>query len=329
MNTAGTLALDGVRVGLRTSVRLVAVLIPAGFLVYLLELLGLLGPLASVLDPVMGLAGLPGEAALVFATGALVTIFPAIGMLSSLSFTVGETTVIALMILICHNLFVETAVQARVGSNPIRIVAVRVISAFAAAILVGRILGLDGAGTRVGSGSGGSGAGFPGWETAAATFVVWALTTGRTILRITVVVVLIMVAQRFLKHSGVLPRVARVCEPVVVAFGLPRSTAFLWLVGNTLGLTFGAAVILEEREAGDLAMADADLLNHHLAVSHSLLEDTLVFSALGASIPILIIPRLAAALAVVWLRRLSIHLRCVFNPVQCAGKGAGITEWGK
>jgi len=294
---------DGLRVGLRMSWRLSLVLVPAGFFVFLLDLFGLLTPLAALLDPVMALAGLPGEAALVFATGALITIYPAIGVMTSLSFSVGEITVMALMILICHNLFVETAVQARVGSNPLRIVVVRVVTAVVVGIVVGRLMGLEPTAGR--SLHTEFQLGFPGWSPAVGAFTTWLVGTLHTLLRIVTIVVLLMIGQRLLERTGVLRRIAQVAEPVVVLLGLPRSTAFLWIVGNTLGLTYGAAVILEERGRGGLSLEDADLLNHHLAVSHSLFEDTLLFVALGAGIVVLIVPRLLAAFCVVWLRRLT------------------------
>lgn len=299
----GSCIYDGVRVGLAMSWRLSLVLVPAGFFVFLLDLFGLLAPLAALLDPVMALAGLPGEAALVFATGALITIYPAIGVMTSLSFSAGEITVMALMILICHNLFVETAVQARVGSNPIRIVLVRFLTAVVVGIVVGRIMGLEPSTGRAVNAE--FQIGFPGWASALTAFSPWLLGTLQILLRIVVIVVLLMIGQRLLERTGILRYVARIFEPVVVFLGLPRSTAFLWIVGNTLGLTYGAAVILEERGRGELSLEDADLLNHHLAVSHSLFEDTLLFVALGAGVFVLVVPRLLAALCVVWLRRLT------------------------
>ncbi len=294
---------DGLRVGLSMSWRLSLVLVPAGFFVFLLDLFGLLTPLAAVLDPVMALAGLPGEAALVFATGALITIYPAIGVMTSLSFSAGEITVMALMILICHNLFVETAVQTRVGSHPVRIVLVRVLTAVVVGVVVGRLMGLEADAGR--SLTMEFQLGFPGWSQAFGAFSAWFVGTLHTLVRIVILVVLLMIGQRLLERTGVLRHLARVLEPVVVVLGLPRSTAFLWIVGNTLGLTYGAAVILEERQRGGISLEDADLLNHHLAVSHSLFEDTLLFVALGAGVFVLIVPRLVAALCVVWLRRLT------------------------
>ena len=63
--------------------------------------------------------------------------------------------------------------------------------------------------------------------------------------------------------------------------GLPRQVAFLWVVGNTLGLAYGSAVLVDYARQGKLTGTEADLLNYHLAISHSQLEDPLLFAVLG------------------------------------------------
>jgi hypothetical protein len=92
-------------------------------------------------------------------------------------------------------------------------------------------------------------------------------------------------------------------------FSLPKKTTFLWIVANTLGLAYGAAVMIEETEQGGLTKIESDLLNHHIAISHSNLEDLLLFVAIGASVWWLMIVRLFLAFIVVWLRRLELHFK--------------------
>ena len=38
---------------------------------------------------------------------------------------------------------------------------------------------------------------------------------------------------------------------VMIFFGLSPRTAFLWLVSNTLGLAYGAGIMIEEAEKGE------------------------------------------------------------------------------
>ena len=73
-------------------------------------------------------------------------------------------------------------------------------------------------------------------------------------------------------------------------FGLPQDAAFLWLVGNVVGLAYGGAIMVEQMEQRKLSYGDGNLLNHHLAVCHSLLEDTIIFAAIGVPVLWVVLP---------------------------------------
>ena len=75
--------------------------------------------------------------------------------------------------------------------------------------------------------------------------------------------------------------------------------------GNTLGLAYGSAVLVDYARQGKLTGTEADLLNYHLAISHSQLEDPLLFAVLGLPVVWLIVPRILLAFIVVWLKRLA------------------------
>lgn len=77
------------------------------------------------------------------------------------------------------------------------------------------------------------------------------------------------------------------------------------VVGNTLGLAYGSAVLMDYARQGKLTGTEADLLNYHLAISHSQLEDPLLFAVLGLPVVWLIVPRILLAFIVVWLKRLA------------------------
>jgi hypothetical protein len=62
-------------------------------------------------------------------------------------------------------------------------------------------------------------------------------------------------------------------------------------------------------DEGKLSIEDSNMVNHHLAISHSLLEDTLLFVALGIPIGIIVGTRVLFAMAVVWGRRLIVMRR--------------------
>jgi hypothetical protein len=75
-------------------------------------------------------------------------------------------------------------------------------------------------------------------------------------------------------------------------------------VANIIGLTYGSAILIEQVQEGKLRLQDARMLNNHLAISHSLLEDTALFVVLGVPVFWITVPRVALAILVVWSIRL-------------------------
>jgi len=75
-------------------------------------------------------------------------------------------------------------------------------------------------------------------------------------------------------------------------------------VANTLGLAYGAAVMIDEVKEGKISVGDVDLLNHHISVSHSNVEDLLLFTAIGGALPWMLLSRWVMSLLLVWERRL-------------------------
>ena len=96
-------------------------------------------------------------------------------------------------------------------------------------------------------------------------------------LKIMLVISGLMILQRLLEEFGILKILSAMLSPLMRLFGLNPDVAFLWLVGNTVGLAYGSAIMMDYAKTGKLGHQEADLLNHHLAISHSQLEDPLLF----------------------------------------------------
>jgi spore maturation protein SpmB len=126
-------------------------------------------------------------------------------------------------------------------------------------------------------------------------------------------IVLLSILQRILNEFGVMKILSKILSPILRVFGLPVKTSFLWIVANTLGLAYGSAVMIEETEQGKISRIEADLLNHHIGISHSNLEDVLLFAAIGASLWWMIIIRLSLAFIAVWMRRIELYCRYKYS----------------
>ena len=67
--------------------------------------------------------------------------------------------------------------------------------------------------------------------------------------------------------------------------------------------------MIDQMNEGKVTKAEGSLLNYHLAVSHSVIEDNLLFAALGVSFWFILVIRLIVAWIVVWLRRAFLNLK--------------------
>jgi hypothetical protein len=70
-----------------------------------------------------------------------------------------------------------------------------------------------------------------------------------------------------------------------------------------VGVAYGAGILIEEVKLGNISRSEADLLNHHAAISHSQIEDNVLFMSLGVPYLWVALPRLVLAIIVVWLER--------------------------
>jgi spore maturation protein SpmB len=128
----------GIKKGLWASLGIIKVMFPVTLAVTLMKVTPLLGWLAEIFRPVMGAFGLRGETALPFILGSVLNLYVAIGAMIPLGLTPKEITILATMLLISHNLFVETAVIRGIGAPWVWLLFLR----FGAAFLMGFILSL-------------------------------------------------------------------------------------------------------------------------------------------------------------------------------------------
>jgi hypothetical protein len=238
----------------------------------------------------------------VYITSSLLNVYSAIAVITSLDFTLREMTIIAIMSLIAHNLIVETTVQKKTGSKAWHIILLRIVSSFVAAIILNFLLPAQMGNSLLGMHQLTN-------PTLQEVLSTWLVSSLKLSLKIVVLITLLMILQRILLEFKVNELLTRIFSPILKVMGLPRSTSIMWIAANLLGLAYGSAVMIEEVESGRITKQDADLLNYHIAVSHSNLEDLLLFAAIGVSAWWLLLPRLGIAIVAVWGRRLFINYK--------------------
>lgn len=133
---------SGLRAGLVTFWDLIKMMVPAYFVALLLERLGVIAVLAEGAQPVMSLLGLPGEAAVPLVVGYVLNIYAAIGAMQALALSAQQITVLAIAVLIGHNLLVEGVVLQRAGMNGVAFGALRIVAGLAAAGVANLLMGI-------------------------------------------------------------------------------------------------------------------------------------------------------------------------------------------
>lgn len=287
----------GVRKSVSTIIFLLKIMVPTSLVVALLGWSGLLQIIAGFLSPLMRLIGLPGQAAFVFISGALLNNYSAIAVMGSLSLSLRDVTILAFMCLTAHNLIVETAVMKSAGSSAIKMALLRIGMAIFGAFVLNLLLPQSMAGTIFSSGLGSEKVAF------LAMLGSWSRSTLALVAKIVLFVLGIMIVQSLFDEFKVIDLLSKILAPFMKIFGLPAEASFLWIVINIVGYSYGAGIIKSEYETGKMKKQDGDLFNHHAAISHSLLEDTILYSAIGISIFWLVVPRLVLATLVVWIER--------------------------
>lgn len=293
---------------LKTCLWLVRITVLVTLGVLFLEYFNILPYISEFLSPVFNLMGLPGEAALAYVSGYFVNVYSAIAVMATLNLDIRTVTILAAMILAAHNMITETAVQKKTGSSAVRMVLVRTISS----LIIGYTLNLIIPG-------GGKMAVIEATATDLTLIEmleVWFFKTLKLVVMMSVLIFTLSIIQRLLAEFGVIKWLSKFMRPVMAFFGLPAKTAFLWIVANTLGLAYGAAVMIDETESGKITKKDVDLLNHHISISHSNLEDVFLVASVGASIPWLLASRWTLSFLLVWELRLEMFIRKKLVPLR-------------
>lgn len=297
-------AAEGVRKGFRGFLWMLKILLPISFLTALGDHTGLLHRLDFLVAPLMGLLGLPAAAAFPLLIGLLTGVYGCIAAMAVLPLTTEQMTVIAVFILIAHNLPQESLIQANSGIGFAKTTLVRLAAAAATSAAVGWWLAPGGpaepAAVAAAARPALSFAGFLGG---------WLRETGALALKILVIIVAVMVVIELMKRFHLAAALAAALGPLLGLMGLDRRAGVLWLTGALFGLSYGGAVIIEQARELDLTAPQIEKLQLSIGINHAVIEDPLIFLPLGLSPFWMWVPRLAAAIAVVYLAELWFRLR--------------------
>ena len=286
--------------GMKTAWWLLKITIPVSLGVLFLDFYGVLDWMAGYTGPAFKLVGLPGVSAIVLVTSIFTNIYTVVAVLTTLNLPHREGIIIATMCLVSHGFLIETAVLRKTGSSAWRMLILRLVSSFVIGFLLNMIMPGAPASNFVSPNR--------THGELASVLLHWLGSITATTIKIIILVNLLLILQKIMEEFGLIRWLERPLSPLLKLMGLPEKTTFSWIVANAIGLAYGSAIMISLVEEGKMSRKDADLLNHHIAISHSQLEDPLLFLTLGYAIHWLIWPRIIIAIIAVWLRKAELRI---------------------
>lgn len=265
--------------GWKSAMKIFKIMIPVSIVVKILQETGMINHIGDAMAPLMGWMGLPGEMGLVWASAMLGNIYAGLIAYFAIAptMTVAQITALSTVILIAHALPIELGVTRKAGGKVYALFLVRFLFGLLAGVLMYHLY-------RMG--------GWLEYPPENVTQIVmqdkdqswggWLIGELRNYLLIFIIIVLLIILLDLLKRSGLIRYINKFFSPILKWLGISQELIPVTVLGMTMGLAYGGALIINEVEQSQLNKRD--LFNALLLMSlcHSLIEDSLLMISIGA-----------------------------------------------
>ncbi len=286
----------GIGKGWRGFVWMMKIIVPVSFLTALLAWSGWMERVDFVIRPVMEFLSLPDVAALPLLIGILTGIYGGIAAMAVLPLNIGQMTLIAVFLLIAHNLIQEGIVQGKSGMGILKATLFRLTLAVITVLVIAPFVVTPGPGAAVPSA-----AALHSSQAFGEMVIQWGRVMGGLAVKIFFIILCVLTVLELLKVFGLIDHIVRFLSPVLRVMGLSERVAILWIAAVIFGLAYGGAVIVEEAGRGDLTGEELESLHLSIGVNHAVIEDPALFLPFGIGLFWLWIPRLVLAMVAVRL----------------------------
>ncbi len=118
------------------------------------------------------------------------------------------------------------------------------------------------------------------------------------IARLALLLVPVMVLIEIARYYQLIEKLTGRIKGALEFLTLPQEAAFPLLAGLFFGIVLGSALIIDYAREGILKKRDLLLIGIFLSISHSVVEDTLIFAVFGANPIILLTTRTILAIVI-------------------------------
>jgi len=272
------------------------ILIPFIFIIKILEEIGVIKIISNFFEPVVQLMGLPAELGIVWVTAIIINVYAGIvvfvNVVPTLDLTVAQITVLTLIILIAHNILVESSVSRAAGVSFFYAAFLRIGMAFIAGLILSRIY---------------SNFGFLQekfslvleQQAVHADYYSWIKGQIKNLIYIFVIICILVFSLNFLKAIGVEKLIRKLLERPLKIMGISPSAINIIIVGLTIGIQFGGGLLIKEAKSGAINKQSILLSLSLLNLVHAVIEDTILMTILGGHISGILFFRVIFSLIVV------------------------------
>jgi spore maturation protein SpmB len=274
------------------------ILIPFIFIIKILEEIGIVKIISNFFEPIVQLLGLPAEFGIVWVTAIIINVYAAIvlfiNIVPSLDLTVAQVTVLTVIILIAHNILIESAISHAAGISFVYASILRIGIAFLAGFILYRIyfyfgflqekfnLVLE---QRV----------------VPTDYYSWVLGQIENLIYIFCIICILVFSLNILKKIGVENLIKRLLANPLKLMGISSSAINIIIVGLTIGLQFGGGLLIKEAKSGSINKQSILLSLSLLNLVHAVIEDSILMIIIGGHISGVLFFRVIFSLLIVFL----------------------------
>lgn len=265
----------------RTCKILFKILIPISILIKILQETGGINYVSNFFDPLMQLMGLPGEMGIVWASAIFGNLYGGLlafySLQSTISLTVAQATILMTALLIAHSFLMEVVVVYKAGLKWIPIVLFRL----GMAVVVGMFLNFfyTATGLLQEPASQIMTLSAPADQSIAA----WVINELKNYVSIALIILALIATLEILKRIGLIEKLNKLLEPILNFIGMTSKIVPLTIIGLTLGLAYGGALIIDETRATSISKKDIFYSLLLMSLFHSIIEDTMLVASAGGN----------------------------------------------
>lgn len=280
------------------TLELFKVMIPTLIVIKILEEIGFVQVLNTFCAPLMLLLGLPEAISLVFTTSMRTSPYAGLIIFSGLpideTFTAAQASVLGLLILFTHSLPIEVIICRKAGVRARAMIFVRLGLGVLSCYLLNLFFQITGymnyPATIL----------LPSLESAP-DILSWVMSQLKGLAMIFIIIVALVIILDFLKYIGVEKLIEKALKPFLNFLGVGEKASTIAVVGVTLGIGFGAGLLIKEVKTGKLHYKDVFGIIILIGMLHSIIEDTAVVSLIGSNIIVTLFLRAALTLCIVYI----------------------------